>query len=308
MKPLRKNVAIAVDGGGIKGVMVTKALSMLEEHLGKSCSEIFTLAAGTSTGSIISAGIGAGMSAMKMHELYCRLGGAVFRKTWRYYLWLLARYKYSNQTLIQALRDALGEMTMGDFWKLEPKMDVVITVRDLVENRTRFVKPWKEEYRDWKVWFAVLASCSVPTYFPVVEGRYIDGGVGSYSNPCYIAAYEAVFCLDWDPKETTLLSFGTGRVRGGMKPYQADKLFPWQWLGPLLDTFLSDASDQQVRVVQQFFEELDFRRFQIDIEPIEMDDPSKIDRLTAYGQKLGEMMLNDETDAYAVRPARKAGL
>jgi hypothetical protein len=103
-----------------------------------------------------------------------------------------------------------------------------------------------------------------------------------------------------------LLSFGTGRVKGEMKPYQANKLFPWQWLSPLLDTFLCDASDQQVRVVQQFFEELDFRRFQVDIEPIGMDDPSKIDQLTAYGQKLGEMALNDEMDAYAIRPARQA--
>lgn len=307
MKPLRKNVAVAIDGGGIKGVMVTRALSMLEEHLGKTCSEIFTLTVGTSTGSIISAGIGARMSAAQMHDLYCRLGGTVFKKTWRYYLWLLARYKYPNHALIQALQDAFGEMAMGDLWKSEPRIDVVITIRDLVENRTRFVKPWKEEYQDWKVWFAVLASCSAPTYFPVVEGRYVDGGVGSYMNPCYIAAYEAASCLNWDPRETTLLSLGTGRVRGEMKPYQADKLFPWQWLYPLLDTFLSDASDQQVRVVQKFFEEMDFRRFQIDIEPIEMDDASKIDQLTAYGQKMGEMVLNDEVDAYAIRPAGQAG-
>lgn len=307
MKPLRKNVAIAIDGGGIKGVMVTKALSMLEEHLGKTCSEIFTLAAGTSTGSIISASIGARMSAAQMHELYRQLGGTVFKKTWRHYLWFLARYKYPNQALIQALQDALGETTMGDFWKSEPKIDVVITVRDLVENRTRFVKPWKEEYQDWKVWLAVLASCTVPTYFPVVEGRYVDGGVGSYSNPCYVAAYEAGICLDWDPRETTLLSFGTGRVMSHLEPYQASRFFPWQWLSPLLDTFLSDASDQQVRVVQEFFEKLDFRRFQVDIEPIELDDPSKIDQLTTYGQKLGEMVLNDELDAYAIRPAKKLG-
>ncbi|MFB0537369.1 MAG: patatin-like phospholipase family protein [Anaerolineae bacterium] len=307
MKPLRKNVAIAIDGGGIKGVMVTKALSMLEEHLGKTCSEVFTLAAGTSTGSIISAGIGARMSAAQMHELYRQLGDKIFKKTWRYYLWLLARYKYPNSALIQALQDALGEITMGDFWKSESRIDVVITVRDLAENRTRFIKPWKEEYQDWKVWYAVLASCTVPTYFPVVEGRYVDGGVGSYSNPCYIAAYEAALCLNWDPRETTLLSFGTGRVRSHMQPYQADKLFPWQWLGPLLDTFLSDASDQQVRVVQEFFEELDFRRFQVDTEPIEMDDPSKLDQLTAYGQKLGEMVLSDEMDAYAIRPPKTVG-
>jgi hypothetical protein len=28
---------------------------------------------------------------------------------------------------------------------------------------------------------------------------------------------------------------------------------------------------------------LEFRRFQVDTQPIEMDDPSKIDQLTAYG-------------------------
>jgi len=57
MKPFRQHVAIAVDGGGIKGVIVTRALAILEEHLGQSLHEVFRLAAGTSTGSIISAGV-----------------------------------------------------------------------------------------------------------------------------------------------------------------------------------------------------------------------------------------------------------
>ena len=34
MKPFRKNVALAVDGGGIKGVVASKAISILEDHLG----------------------------------------------------------------------------------------------------------------------------------------------------------------------------------------------------------------------------------------------------------------------------------
>ena len=41
MKPFRKHVAVAIDGGGIKGVMVTRALTLLEQHLGRGCSEIF---------------------------------------------------------------------------------------------------------------------------------------------------------------------------------------------------------------------------------------------------------------------------
>jgi len=49
MKPFRKHVAIAVDGGGIKGVIVTRALAILADYLGQSSHEILRLAAGTST-------------------------------------------------------------------------------------------------------------------------------------------------------------------------------------------------------------------------------------------------------------------
>ena len=41
MKPFRKNLAIAIDGGGIRGVIVTKALSMLEEKLERPLHELY---------------------------------------------------------------------------------------------------------------------------------------------------------------------------------------------------------------------------------------------------------------------------
>ena len=99
MKPFRKHVAVAIDGGGIKGVMVARALAILEEHLGQSSHGLFRLAAGTSTGSIISAGIGAGLNGVEMHRLYAELGQTVFRKTWRTRLWPLTRYRYSHGPL-----------------------------------------------------------------------------------------------------------------------------------------------------------------------------------------------------------------
>jgi hypothetical protein len=298
MKPFREHVAIAIDGGGIKGVMVARALAILEDHLGQSVHEVFRLAAGTSTGSIISAGIGAGLSGAETHRLYTELGETVFRKTWRTWLWPLTRYRYSHGPLEAALKQHMGGMTMGDFWSADPPTDVVITAFDLVDNRTRFIKSWKEEeYATWPVIRAVLASSSVPTYFPAIEGRYVDGGVGSYANPCYLAAYEARFCLGWDPAETTLISLGTGRDPYTLQPGNADRFWAWDWVGPVLGAFLHSADDQQVHLVRTFFEQLDFRRFQVDLgEPIEMDDPSKIPELTAYGDELGRKILNDETD------------
>jgi len=306
MKPFRKHVVVAIDGGGIKGVMVAQALAILEEHLGQSSHGLFRLAAGTSTGSIISASIGAGLSGVEMHRLYTELGETVFRKTWRTRLWPLTRYRYSHGPLEAAFKQHVGEMTMGEFWSADPPTDVVITAFDLVDNRTRFIKPWKEEYAAWPVVRAVLASCSVPTYFPPVQGRYVDGGVGAYANPCYLAAYEARFCLRWDPAETTLISLGTGRDPHTLQPGDADRFWAWDWIGPVLGAFLQSADDQQVHLVRTFFEHLDFRRFQVDLrEPIAMDDPSKIPQLTAYGDELGRKILNDETDrAMEITPAR----
>ncbi len=297
MKPLRKNVAIAIDGGGIKGIIVTRALSMLEEALGVSVHDIFRLAVGTSTGSIISAGIASGLSAEYLHELYTQLGKYVFPYTLRKAFFPLTRYRYSPEPFRELLNTYFGFRKVGDFWITQPQTDLVITTYDLQENRTRFIKPWKKEYEDWLLVDALQASCTVPTYFPVAKGRYIDGGVGSYANPCYIAAYEAIECLQWDPLETTLISIGTGRDPYSFTSSQRSRWLPWHWIGKVLGVFLQSAYDQQVHLVDTYFEELDFRRFQVDLhESIEMDDTSKITRLEEYGSQLGEMILQDQVD------------
>jgi predicted acylesterase/phospholipase RssA len=305
MKPFRAHVGIAIDGGGIRGALVARALEMLEDHLGRSCHEVFQLAAGTSTGSILSAGIAVGLSGAGMHRLYRELGATIFRRTWRSWLWPLTRYRYPLAPLNEALRRYLGDRTMGDLWRNSRPTDLVITAFDLATNHTCLVKPWKPEYATWPIVQAVLASSSVPTYFPVVEGRYVDGGVGAYANPCYVAAYEARFCLGWDPAETTIISLGTGRPPHTYRPGDGSRFWAWDWIGPITDAFMRSADDQQVHLVDAFFAPLDFRRFQVDLrEPIAMDDPTKMDRLTAYGEELGRKILNDQTDPI---PEVKAG-
>ncbi len=297
MKPFRKNVAIAIDGGGIRGIVVTKALSILEEALGQPLREVFQMAAGTSTGAIISAGIAAGLTAQRLHELYIQLGNQVFPHTWRKTLFPLSRYRYPGEPLHAALETYFGNNLMGDYWNQPDPFDLVITTFDLSTNHTRFVKSWKEEYQTWPVVKAVQGSSTVPTYFPIVEGRYIDGGVGAYANPAYLAAYEAKFVLEWDPAETTLISLGTGREPYIFRPEQAQDLYAWQWLVPVLGAFLQSSDDQQVQLVETFFTEIDFRRFNVSLrENIEMDDVSKMAELELYGVVLGQMILNDETD------------
>jgi len=300
MKPLRKHVAIAIDGGGIRGIIVTRALTMLEDELGQPIHKIARLFAGTSTGSIISAGLATGMTASKVHELYLTMGESIFRKSWRTFIFPLSRYRYPQEPLEAALRNQFGHMKMGDFWSEESLTitDIVITTFDALTNKTCFIKPWKLEYQDWLVVKAIMASSAVPTYFPVVDGRYLDGGVGSYANPCYQAAYELSFCLGWKPDETTLISLGTGRSPEAEHPENFARFWPWDWLDPVLDAFLSSASDQQVRTVETFFKKLDFRRFEVDLKTsLPMDDPSRIPELLEYGQQMGKMIIEDQYDS-----------
>jgi len=297
MKPFRKNVAIAIDGGGIRGVLVARALMVLEEALGKPLSQVCGLAAGTSTGSILSAGIASGLSAADLHKLYVSLGETIFRKSWRTFFFPLTPYRYPHEPLAAALQGVLGQRVMSDFWTPEAHFDVVITAFDLESNHTRFVKPWKDEYKDWSVVKAVLASSSVPTYFPAVDGRYVDGGVGSYCNPCYLAAYEAQYCLEWDASETTLISVGTGRYPHSFDTQKTNQMWVWKWLSPLLDAFSQSADDQQVHLVCTFFDQLDFRRFQIDLpDSIAMDSADQIQQLSELGEALGKKIINDEID------------
>lgn len=299
MKPFRKHVAISIDGGGIRGLIVTKALEAVEEALGQRLGELTELAAGTSTGSVIAAGIGLNLSAAEMTGMYRYFAPKVFAKSLRYYVWPLLNHRYSNVVLKSELDRQTQNRTMGDLWKGGRKFDLIVTTRDLHEARTRFIKSWKPEYRKMPITTAVLASSAAPTYFPVIEGRYIDGGVGSFGNPCFLAAYEARLVLGWKPEETTLISLGTGRLKqriAGLPLHAPDRLISFQWLPVIFDTFITDSNDQQARVVKQFFDGLDFRRFQVPIDRIELDDISQIDRLLAYGEQLGEMMLADQTD------------
>ncbi len=81
MSPLRKHVALAIDGGGIKGLIVAKALIDLEAEMGgRPLIEhpSLNVMAGTSTGAIITAAIAAGMSAKEITDLYVAAGSSVF--------------------------------------------------------------------------------------------------------------------------------------------------------------------------------------------------------------------------------------
>ena len=79
---------LAIDGGGIRGVLALEVLQKIEDLLkAKSGRANFRLAdyfdyiAGTSTGGIIAAGLSIGMSVKEILDFYERAGAQMFVKT-----------------------------------------------------------------------------------------------------------------------------------------------------------------------------------------------------------------------------------
>jgi patatin-like phospholipase/acyl hydrolase len=312
VKPLRKHVVISVDGGGLRGITVANALQIVEAQLiadtGKNWYQTIELATGTSTGSIISSALMYGMTAKQIFDFYQDNAAAIFKPVDPLIPDIFKKYKFDNKVLREILEGEYGNMTLADIWnppdpsKIKYK-DLVIVVRDLVLAKTTFLKSWKDSAGEWRLVDAVLASTAVPTQFPVVNGRYVDGGVGSYSNPSYVAYFEAMNVRKFNPAETTILSFGTGQTSDGLEQGEADNYHMLDWIPVLLETFLSDASEQQINMIRQYMDpNLDFRRFQVhynDKAPNpSATDPKDLPILIKYGEELGRKVLADEVEPY----------
>ncbi len=297
MKPFRKHVAIAIDGGGIRGIIAAKALDMLEQEMGTPLHKVFRLCAGTSTGSILAGGLAAGADSASLLKLYLDLGPRLFRRSLWSWAWILRGYRYSREPLIRQFGELVQEKKLGDLSEGDHPTELLTTTYDLIADRTRFVKSWKPEYEHWTVLKAVLASSAAPTYFPVLDGQFTDGGVGAYNNPCFLAAYEITRYLKWDPKETTLISLGTGHTPEHVQVGDPNRFTVLDWLPRIIENRGQDASDQQVRLVSNLFPDMDFRRVQVDLKtPISVDDYRQTPTLLEYGEEMGRKLLSNELD------------
>jgi patatin-like phospholipase/acyl hydrolase len=330
MLPLRDNVAIAIDGGGIKGLIISKGLSRIESELGGipliKQSGIKVLA-GTSTGSLISMGLAIGMTADQIANIYVQFGQDVFpplspvwlpdfvRKGYEMFLMVTRHSLYTTDKLKQFLRNVVAEhtgnpdLTLGELkQRLAPGQAVIFTTVNITQRRTRFIKSYQDKWADWKVWEAALASSCAPVALPVYarqEGGqvvyYTDGGVGSYGNPAYVATEEIITYLHHDPKDVTVLSFGTGWI--DETNYVAAVGKPTNWAGldwamnaPLVVT--ADATrTQSIDILDEYGKTIDFRRFQFalvkDITSDAYADQATYNQMIQLGEALGENIVNN---------------
>ncbi|MDP2840886.1 MAG: patatin-like phospholipase family protein [Candidatus Methanoperedens sp.] len=237
---------LALDGGGIRGLMTVEVLAeienLLRQKLGRGddfvLADYFDFVAGTSTGAIIAACISIGMKVSDIRKFYISSGEEMFDKA---FLLKRFRYQYEDEKLAAKMQEVFGkDTTLGS--------DKLKTVLMMVMRNATTDSPWpvsnnpfaKYNQRvrddgsprndcnlDLPLWQLVRASTAAPVYFPpeVVtfapdtpdeyQFVFVDGGITTYNNPAFqsfLMATVAPYKINWAAGEDKMLvvSIGTG--------------------------------------------------------------------------------------------------
>ena len=121
---------LAIDGGGIRGVLALQILAKIESLLKEETmnpdyrlADYFDYAAGTSTGAIIAAGISLGMSVDEILNFYLKNGSDMFDKT---SIVRRLQYKYESEPLAQQLKIVFRSSTTLGSDEIETLLLIVL--------------------------------------------------------------------------------------------------------------------------------------------------------------------------------------
>jgi predicted acylesterase/phospholipase RssA len=293
--PVLRKRLLAIDGGGVRGIIPASALAALERTAGRPAREIFDFMAGTSTGAIIVAALAAGISADRIVTLYSERSGAVLRqRPWKILARILTGSMYEIGDLHQLVREELGPGARD--WTLnDAPLDLLITAKRLSDGM-----PWYF-VRDnpanscragsYRLADAVTASAAAPTYlqpWPVDGvGSLVDGGTGVAGNPVYQACVEAFHYSDaYEPASTVVVSLGTGRF-----PRRARPRWIWPWIDWLLSELLLSPAEQQTQLVHRHYPEAAFYRLDVRLPlDIDVDAVERVGELRRMGDAFARMI------------------
>ncbi len=242
-RPLR---ILALDGGGIRGLVPARVLQAIEERTERPIADCFDLIAGTSTGGILALGLtvprpeggGPRWRAEQLAEMYRERGRVIFRRTPLHVLgaWLIE--KYGARGLDGVLQERLGDARLGD-----ALTEVLVTSWDLSANVPRYFSSTDPATAGVPMREAGRATSAAPTYFRPHwrEGRaYVDGGV--FANDPARLAWMAKRAPEAPGRPIVLVSLGTGAAKS---PDPARRRF-WgalPWARPVIDLLLTAPTD-----------------------------------------------------------------
>jgi patatin-like phospholipase/acyl hydrolase len=164
---------LAIDGGGIRGIIPAMLLAHIESLTGRPIAHLFDLVAGTSTGGILALGLtipktaGAPLyTAQQFVEMYEREGPRIFFcSLWRRIVACgnLREEKYSAAGIEAVLAEYFGDARLRG-----AVTDVLVTSYEIEQNFPFFFKSSNARERldyDFPACLGARATSAAPTYF-----------------------------------------------------------------------------------------------------------------------------------------------
>jgi uncharacterized protein len=243
---------LAIDGGGIRGIIPAVILNELQKRLSQDIWQAFDLIAGTSTGGIIALGIGTRCkdgqpyAPGELVDLYVQNGPSIFKKDFVTPEREIILPKYSPDSLEAVLAQFFGD-TQFDA-ALTP---LLISSYDLQGQLPFFFKSHRiarDPNYNWNVTDIARATSAAPTFFPplhLVRGNedyaLIDGGV-FVNNPA-MAAYAEARSLYPGAEQITVIAVGTGDRQDQITYASAKEWGLLGWAKQIVPVFMDSVSE-----------------------------------------------------------------
>ncbi len=312
MPPVR---VLAIDGGGIRGLVPALVLDALERRTGRRTAELFDFVAGTSTGGILALGVTtpgpAGTSRHSASDLvrfYRDRGPSIFART----CWdsltnplSLLGPKFRAAALEAALKDAFADAMLSETLVpvLVPAYETTIQSPFFFRTESARRPPRAERY-DFPLWQVARATSAAPTYFPPMclprdgttgaQGCWslVDGGVFA-NNPALCAWTD----VQKHSRDIAVVSLGTGELS---QPIAHDDARRWGlvgWARPILDVVFDGVSDTVSYQLQQLLPRDRHHRLQLQLAPgTERIDDARTTNLDWLEEQTADLLRRRDRD------------
>jgi hypothetical protein len=275
---------LSLDGGGIRGVISAQVLVKIEDILKTynpqlTClADYFDFIGGTSTGSLLAAGLSKGMTARELLNLYVDRGTEIFKRSLLGHIPLLNQLgdKYTEKNLENLLKNEIlvdqnkQPLLLG---AAELKTYLMIVAKNATTDSTWFfVNHPNNKFFDTcskiPLWQIARASSAAPTFFPpqrismptsnsgkIESYEFIDGGMSPYNNASFqlfLEATEPAYGIGWatGADKMLLISVGTGFGEDRIPLGKAKGYNSLQWAPYAIGTLMNGTNLQQNLLMQ----------------------------------------------------------
>ncbi|RAM53175.1 MAG: patatin [Hapalosiphonaceae cyanobacterium JJU2] len=290
--PNTKYKILAIDGGGIRGIIPALILAEIEKRTQKQIFSLFDLITGTSSGGILALGLTkprlnpdpsnsspiAEYSAEDLVKLFAEYGAEIFYEPfWEKILGkiedIFIQPKYSSQSREEIFKQYFGDAFLATNLTevFVPSYDIEQRIPVFFTNKVEKQQTGSHNFRKLCLGFtltdAALATSATPTYFPPhriptthnTNGFYtlVDGGLVA-NNPAHLAILEAQMGKQENKQilnleEILVVSLGTGSLTS-VYPYNEVKNWGLlQWGIPLLNMVFDGGSEVIAGQLERLF-------------------------------------------------------